>query len=93
MVPVKEGYPYERAPKVAFMFLTRGPLPMLPLWEKFFRGNEKYLSVYVHTPPGYDMNVSSDSPFYDRQVPSQVRFDVKVVSFCGKEQNNARTEY
>ncbi|KAG2267821.1 hypothetical protein Bca52824_062376 [Brassica carinata] len=71
MVPAKEGYPYERVPKVAFMFLTRGPLPMLPLWEKFFRGNEKYLSVYVHTPPGYDMNVSSDSPFYDRQIPSQ----------------------
>ncbi|CAF2082365.1 unnamed protein product [Brassica rapa] len=71
MVPVKEEYPYERAPKVAFMFLTRGPLPMLPLWEKFFRGNEKYLSVYVHTPPGYDMNVSSGSAFYDRQIPSQ----------------------
>ncbi|KAL0697552.1 hypothetical protein Bca4012_053674 [Brassica carinata] len=71
MVPVKEEYPYDRVPKVAFMFLTRGPLPMRPLWEKFFKGNEKYLSVYVHTPPGYDMNVSSDSPFYNRQVPSQ----------------------
>ncbi|CAN7035886.1 hypothetical protein IGI04_032557 [Brassica rapa subsp. trilocularis] len=71
MVPVKEEYPYDRVPKVAFMFLTRGALPMLPLWEKFFRGNEKFLSVYVHTPPGYDMNVSSDSPFYNRQVPSQ----------------------
>ncbi|XP_010490870.1 PREDICTED: uncharacterized protein LOC104768578 [Camelina sativa] len=71
MVPVKEEYPYERVPKVAFLFLTRGPLPMLPLWEKFFKGNEKYLSVYVHTPPGYDMNVSRDSPFYDRQIPSQ----------------------
>ncbi|KAF8110020.1 hypothetical protein N665_0088s0035 [Sinapis alba] len=71
MVPVKEEYPYERVPKVAFMFLTRGPLPMLPLWEKFFKGNEKYLSVYVHTPPGYDMNVSRDSPFHDRQIPSQ----------------------
>ncbi|KAL0797604.1 hypothetical protein Bca101_052778 [Brassica carinata] len=74
MVPVKEEYPYDRVPKVAFMFLTRGPLPMRPLWEKFFKGNEKYLSVYVHTPPGYDMNVSSDSPFYNRQVPSQASF-------------------
>ncbi|KFK43315.1 hypothetical protein AALP_AA1G108500 [Arabis alpina] len=71
MVPVKELYPYERVPKVAFMFLTRGPLPMIPLWEKFFKGNEKYLSVYVHTPPRYDMNVSRESPFYDRQIPSQ----------------------
>uniref|UniRef100_A0A1J3HZV7 Core-2/I-branching beta-1,6-N-acetylglucosaminyltransferase family protein n=1 Tax=Noccaea caerulescens TaxID=107243 RepID=A0A1J3HZV7_NOCCA len=71
MVPVKDEYPYDRVPKVAFMFLTRGPLPMLPLWEKFFKGNDKYLSVYVHTPPGYDMNVSRESPFYDRQIPSQ----------------------
>ncbi|EOA36126.1 hypothetical protein CARUB_v10012092mg [Capsella rubella] len=71
MVPVKEEFPYDRVPKVAFMFLTRGPLPMLPLWEKFFKGNEKHLSVYVHTPPGYDMNVSRDSAFYDRQIPSQ----------------------
>ncbi|ESQ35836.1 hypothetical protein EUTSA_v10007760mg [Eutrema salsugineum] len=71
MVPVKDEYAYDRVPKVAFLFLTRGPLPMLPLWEKFFKGNEKYLSVYVHTPPGYDMNVSRDSPFYDRQIPSQ----------------------
>ncbi|VVA99760.1 unnamed protein product [Arabis nemorensis] len=51
MVPVKEPYPYERVPKVAFMFLTRGPLPMLPLWETFFKENEKYLLVYVHKPP------------------------------------------
>lgn len=77
MVPAKEEYyPYDRVPKVAFMFLTRGPLPMLPLWEKFFKRNEKYLSVYVHTPPGYDMNVSRDSPFYDRQIPSQVRVEL-----------------
>ncbi|CAN8294462.1 unnamed protein product [Cochlearia groenlandica] len=71
MVPVKDEYPYDRVSKIAFMFLTRGPLPMLPLWEKFFKGNDKYLSVYVHTPPGYDMNVSLDSPFFDRQIPSQ----------------------
>ncbi|KAH0866489.1 hypothetical protein HID58_083700 [Brassica napus] len=37
---------------------------MLPLWEKFFKGNDKVLSVYVHTPPpGYDMNVSSVQGF------------------------------
>ncbi|XP_010553652.1 PREDICTED: uncharacterized protein LOC104823674 [Tarenaya hassleriana] len=71
MVPVKEEYPYERVPKVAFMFLTRGPLPMLPLWEKFFKGHEKFFSVYVHAPPGYDMNVSIDSPFHGRLIPSQ----------------------
>lgn len=71
MVPKKHEYPYERVSKVAFMFLTRGPLPMLPLWEKFFRGHEKLFSIYVHTPPGYDYNVSNTSAFYGRRIPSK----------------------
>ncbi|KAK1564566.1 hypothetical protein Q3G72_005910 [Acer saccharum] len=71
MVPFKNGYPFKRTPKVAFMFLTRGPLPMLPLWERFFRGHDKYYSIYVHALPGYKLIVSQDSPFYERQIPSQ----------------------
>lgn len=35
-------------PKVAFMFLTGGPLPFEKLWEKFFEGHEGKYSVYVH---------------------------------------------
>ncbi|CAI6000820.1 unnamed protein product [Closterium sp. NIES-64] len=34
--------------KIAFLFLTRGPLPFAPLWEKFFAGHEGHYSVYVH---------------------------------------------
>ncbi|KAG0603430.1 hypothetical protein M758_10G093800 [Ceratodon purpureus] len=34
--------------KVAFMFLTGGPLPFEKLWEKFFKGHEDRYSVYVH---------------------------------------------
>ncbi|KAJ0010711.1 hypothetical protein Pint_33084 [Pistacia integerrima] len=72
MVPYREDeYPFERTVKVAFMFLTRGPLPMLPLWEKFFKGHEKYFSIYVHALPGYKLDVSQDSPFYGTQIPSQ----------------------
>lgn len=75
MVPYREDeYPFQRTVKVAFMFLTRGPLPMLPLWEKFFKGHEKYFSIYVHALPGYKLEVSKDSPFYGRQIPSQVIF-------------------
>lgn len=73
MMPYKEEYPFDRLPKMSFMFLTRGPLPMLPLWEKFFKGHEKLFSIYVHAPPGFYLNVSQDSPFYGRQIPSQVR--------------------
>ncbi|XVF20945.1 hypothetical protein REPUB_Repub12eG0047700 [Reevesia pubescens] len=71
MMPYKNEFPFLRVPKVAFLFLTRGPLPMLPLWERFFKGHDKYFSIYLHTPPAFRLNVSSDSPFYGRQIPSQ----------------------
>ncbi|RZC82910.1 hypothetical protein C5167_045696 [Papaver somniferum] len=71
MVLKKHEYPYTVVPKVAFLFLTRGPLPLIPLWERFFHGHEDFFSVYVHTVPGYKLNVSKSSPFYDREIPSQ----------------------
>lgn len=73
LVPQKEEFPFKRVPRVAFMFLTRGPLPMLSLWERFFSGQdvEKY-SIYVHALPGFELEVSNSSVFYKRQIPSQV---------------------
>nr|GEY60116.1 glycosyl transferase, family 14 [Tanacetum cinerariifolium] len=72
LVPNKAEYPFERVPKVAFMFMTRGPLPFLKLWERFFKGQDvnKY-SIYVHTNPGVRMNFSNSSVFYNRVIPSQ----------------------
>ena len=72
MVPRRAEYPFKRVPKVAFMFLTRGPLPLMPLWERFFEGHRKYFSVYVHALPGFELNVSMHSAFYKRQIPSKV---------------------
>ncbi|KAL7082305.1 hypothetical protein ACP275_14G091000 [Erythranthe tilingii] len=71
LVPEKEDFPFKRVPRVAFMFLTRGPLPLLPLWERFFSGQdkEKY-SIYVHA-PGFELNVADSSVFHRRQIPSQ----------------------
>ncbi|XP_077249703.1 glycosyltransferase BC10-like [Tasmannia lanceolata] len=71
VIPKKEEYPYKRVPKVAFMFLTRGPLPLSPLWDRFFHGHEGLYSIYVHALPGYKLNVSNTSAFYDRQIPSR----------------------
>jgi hypothetical protein len=65
-------YPFQRVPKVAFMFLTRGPLPLAPLWERFFRGHEGRYSIYVHALPSYRANFTSGSVFYRRQIPSKV---------------------
>ncbi|CAL4890675.1 unnamed protein product [Urochloa decumbens] len=72
--PAIGKYPYRRVPKVAFMFLTRGPLPLAPLWERFFAGagGKELYSVYVHATPGYRHDFPPASPFHRRQVPSQV---------------------
>lgn len=72
LVPEKAHYPFDRMPKIAFIFLTRGPLPFLPLWERFFKGQDKRkYSVYVHTNPDFKLDVSNSSAFYNRQIPSQ----------------------
>ncbi|KAI7724800.1 hypothetical protein M8C21_031225, partial [Ambrosia artemisiifolia] len=33
-VPQVKKYPFARVPKIAFMFLTKGPLPLAPIWER-----------------------------------------------------------
>ncbi|KAF5193443.1 Glycosyltransferase bc10 [Thalictrum thalictroides] len=72
MVPKISSYPYEYIPKVAFMFLTKGPLPFGPLWEKFFKGYESHYSIYVHSHPDFkDAKTPKDSVFYNRRIPSK----------------------
>ncbi|KAK2983847.1 hypothetical protein RJ640_008523 [Escallonia rubra] len=70
-VPRIKEYPFKRTPKIAFMFLTRGPLPLAPLWERFFKGHEGLYSIYMHTLPSYEADYPPSSVFYQRQIPSQ----------------------
>ncbi|KAL9158458.1 hypothetical protein ABFS82_08G070300 [Erythranthe guttata] len=64
--------PHVRDYKVAFMFLTPGPLPLAPFWEMFFKGYEEMYSIYIHPHPSYnDSHVPKDSAFYGRRIPSQ----------------------
>ncbi|KAI4352205.1 hypothetical protein L6164_006479 [Bauhinia variegata] len=58
-------------PKVAFMFLARGELPLGPLWEKFFKGREGFYSIYLHQDPSFNETVPEDSVFYGKKIPSQ----------------------
>ncbi|WCJ24484.1 Core-2/I-branching beta-1 6-N-acetylglucosaminyltransferase family protein [Euphorbia peplus] len=68
---VKE-YPFERVPKVAFMFLTRGPVLMAPLWEQFFKGHDQALySIYVHSNPSYNESDPETPVFHGRRIPSK----------------------
>lgn len=77
--PQIKSYPFKRVPKVAFMFLTRGPLPMVPLWERFLKGHEDRYSIYVHALPTYVEDYSPSSAFYRRQIPSQV---LNITTLC-----------
>lgn len=74
MVPMKgKKFVGNNNKKVAFMFLTPGPLPLAPLWEKFFQGHEGFYSIYVHPHPSYnDSLLPRTSVFYGRRIPSQV---------------------
>ncbi|XP_008786440.1 glycosyltransferase BC10-like isoform X2 [Phoenix dactylifera] len=71
MVSKRNEYPFNRVPKVAFLFMTEGPLPLLRLWDRFFKGHEGLFTVYVHAYPGYTLEVPESSFFYDRQIPSE----------------------
>ncbi|XP_074265473.1 glycosyltransferase BC10-like [Silene latifolia] len=71
MIPQVEDYPYNYVPKVAFMFLTKGPLPLAPLWELFFKGHQGFYSIYIHAHPSFNDSWPHDSVFYGRRIPSQ----------------------
>ena len=73
-VPGVKDYPFRRIPKIAFMFLTKGPLPLAPLWERFFKGHKGLYSIYIHSLPSYEADFPASSVFYRRQIPSQVSF-------------------
>jgi hypothetical protein len=74
IVPHRPGFPVERPKKIAFMFLTKGPLPLRDLWERYFNGHKGKYSIYVHPHPAYKLDVPKSSVFHRRQIPSEVRF-------------------
>lgn len=79
MAPRVQNFPFNRVPKVAFLFLTKGPVLLAPLWEKFFKGHEGKYSIYVHSNPTSNVsgtgNVTemkgANSIFYGRRIPSK----------------------
>ncbi|KAG5143164.1 hypothetical protein JHK82_018859 [Glycine max] len=68
MVPMIKELPYNHTPKVAFMFLTKGFVLLAPLWERFFKGNEAFYSIYVHSLPSFNDTVSQTSVFHGRRI-------------------------
>ncbi|KAJ1403501.1 Glycosyl transferase, family 14 [Sesbania bispinosa] len=72
VTPKIHEYPFDRVPKMAFMFLVRGSMPLAPLWEKFFKGHKGYYSIYLHSNPSYN-ELEPESPlFHGRRIPIKV---------------------
>ncbi|KAK9060022.1 hypothetical protein SSX86_020726 [Deinandra increscens subsp. villosa] len=72
MVPKVRGYPYDRIPKVAFMFLTRGPVLLSPVWERFFKGYNGLFTIYVHSSDlSSNWTEPEESVFHGRKIPSK----------------------
>uniref|UniRef100_A0A0R0F5T2 Core-2/I-branching beta-1,6-N-acetylglucosaminyltransferase family protein n=3 Tax=Glycine subgen. Soja TaxID=1462606 RepID=A0A0R0F5T2_SOYBN len=72
MVSGTQDFTQQAVPKVAFMFLARGPLPLAPLWEKFFKDHDGFYSIYLHQHPCYSETMPEDSVFYGRNIPSEL---------------------
>ncbi|KAK4280789.1 hypothetical protein QN277_012365 [Acacia crassicarpa] len=71
MVPKRKKFDGEHVPKVAFMFLTKGPLHLSLMWEMFFKGHQGLYTIYVHTHPLFNWTVPVNSVFYRTRIPSK----------------------
>ena len=68
-------------PKIALLFLTRGPIPHDHLWERFISENPSLVSVYIHPAPGFKYNsTTTRAPsFYDRQVALWIALLIPLI--------------
>lgn len=71
--------PVSVTPKVAFLFLARGPMPLAPLWDRYFKGHAGLYSIYLHAHPNYRPEFPPESVFYRRNIPSKVTFNASSV--------------
>ncbi|XP_014634078.1 uncharacterized protein [Glycine max] len=78
MISGTQDFTEQTVPKVAFMFLARGPLPLAPLWEKFFKGHDGFYSIYLHQHPCFSETMPEDSVFYGRNIPSEVSLPLLI---------------
>ncbi|KAI3806610.1 hypothetical protein L1987_22520 [Smallanthus sonchifolius] len=69
-------------PKVAFMFLTPGPLPFEVLWDKFFQGHDGRFSVYVHASREQATHVS---PYFNGRNIRSEKVDWGKISMVDAE--------
>ncbi|KAI3715769.1 hypothetical protein L6452_22756 [Arctium lappa] len=59
--------------KLAFLFLTAGPLPFAPLWELYFNRTkrEDLYNIYIHADPNHRYHPPFQGVFRNRTIPSK----------------------
>ncbi|KVH93445.1 uncharacterized protein LOC112517414 [Cynara cardunculus var. scolymus] len=59
--------------KLAFLFLTAGPLPLAPLWELYFNRTkrENLYNIYIHADPNLRYDPPFQGVFSNRTIPSK----------------------
>eukprot|EP00252_Welwitschia_mirabilis_P010174 TRINITY_DN23347_c0_g1_i1.p1 TRINITY_DN23347_c0_g1~~TRINITY_DN23347_c0_g1_i1.p1 ORF type:complete len:334 (-),score=36.86 TRINITY_DN23347_c0_g1_i1:231-1232(-) len=72
-------------PKIAFMFLTPGPLPFEPLWERFFEGHEGKYSIYVHASKLNILKSKRKSAYFANQDIPAKKVDWGKISMVDAE--------
>ncbi|XP_076887671.1 glycosyltransferase BC10-like [Bidens hawaiensis] len=59
--------------KLAFMFLATRPLPLAPLWERYFNRTKRHnlYNIYIHSDPSLRHNLLYQGVFANRTIPSK----------------------
>eukprot|EP00245_Coleochaete_scutata_P003944 TRINITY_DN16046_c0_g1_i1.p1 TRINITY_DN16046_c0_g1~~TRINITY_DN16046_c0_g1_i1.p1 ORF type:complete len:427 (-),score=61.57 TRINITY_DN16046_c0_g1_i1:811-1920(-) len=76
------------SPKIAFLFLTRGPIPLDFIWHRWLKGMPpSQYSIYIHAPPGYVYNATTtrSSYFYGRQITGSIVVEWGEISMIEAE--------
>ncbi|KAG0623801.1 hypothetical protein M758_3G203500 [Ceratodon purpureus] len=66
-----EGPPGPGHPRIAFLFVVRGPIPLEPVWRKYLQGHEHLWSLYVHPSNPVDYKFPPSSLFHEKEIPSK----------------------
>ncbi|EPS73913.1 hypothetical protein M569_00843, partial [Genlisea aurea] len=75
-------------PKIAFLFIARNRLPLDVVWDSFFQGDEENrFSVYVHSRPGFLLNIGTTRStfFLNRQISNSIQVDWGEASMLQAE--------
>ena len=65
--------------KLSLLFLTRGPLPLARLWERWLSNQDGLYSIYIHAEPVFKLGSEYPEMFHDREIPSQVSRQISKV--------------